>query len=97
MLVADGSHSRTDAALLLRWSGIFGLGRGRRSFLSREQVWTLVAGVAVLVGRLKMSVAVCGAGLLVVGGGVVWRRGCSGCLAEGGCWTVGVEDIASWF
>ena len=58
--------------------------------------------MAVLLGRLKMSVAVGGDGIVAVGGGVVWRRGCSGwigcsgCLTGGSCWTEEVEDVASW-
>ena len=60
------------------------------------------AGVAVLAGRLKTSVAVGGDGIVAVGGGVVWRRGCSGwrgcssCLTGGSCWTIEVEDFADW-
>ena len=41
------------------------------------------AGVAVF-GRLKMSVAVGGDGIVAVRGGVVWRRGCSGWIGCSG-------------
>ena len=42
------------------------------------------AGVAVLLGGLKMSVAVGGDCIVAVGGGVVWRRGCSGWIGCSG-------------
>ena len=52
--------------------------------------------MAVFSCRLKVSVAVGGAGIVAVGGGVVWRRGYSGCLDGGGCLSVEVEDVAGW-